>query len=73
MENMKKPSSETIDMWQKDPNNWKLGLFYFNTNDKRVFVSKKISMLGMTFNFANPISFLIILILILFIFFFINK
>ena len=69
MENPKNPSNETIDLWQKDPNNWKLGLFYFNKNDKRVFVSKKISILGMTFNFANPISFLIVFILIVFIFF----
>ena len=73
MENEKKPSNETIDMWKKDSNNWKLGLFYFNKNDKRIFVSKKISILGMTFNFANPISFLIVFVLTVLIFFLINK
>jgi uncharacterized membrane protein len=73
MENPKNPSDETIDMWQKDPYNWKLGLFYFNTNDKRVFVSKRISILGMTFNFANPISYLIVFALIVTICSYINK
>ncbi len=34
---------------------WKLGFFYFNPADPRVFVPKATG-LGMTLNFAHPIS-----------------
>ena len=68
-----KPSDETIEMWQKDPNNWILGLFYFNRKDKRIIVQKRITLFGMTFNFANPISWLLIAILIVFIILYTNK
>ncbi len=51
-----KPSQETLNQWHKDPNNWKLGMFYFNKKDKRIFPPKRVSMLGWTVNFANPIS-----------------
>ncbi|MCS3530377.1 DUF5808 domain-containing protein [Chryseobacterium sp. JUb7] len=43
---------------------WKLGLFYFNKEDKRLFPPKRFG-LGWTINFANPWSvsaFLLILI-----------
>jgi uncharacterized membrane protein len=43
-------------MWKKDTNNWKLGMFYFNKEDKRLFI-KKIKWAGWTVNFANTISF----------------
>lgn len=39
---------------------WKLGIFYFNPNDKRIFVPKKIEWLGWTLNFAQPFSIIII-------------
>ena len=68
-----KPSDETIEMWQKDPNNWILGLFYFNKKDKRIIVQKRISIFGTTFNFANPISWLLTAFLIVLVIFFINK
>ena len=54
-----KPSQETLNQWHKDPNNWKWGMFYFNRKDKRVFPPKRVSMLGWTVNFANPLSVLI--------------
>ncbi len=73
MQSPEKPSKEIIEMWHKDPNNWKLGLFYFNNNDNRIFVSKRISMLGMTFNFAKPITWIIMATLILLIVLFLNK
>ncbi|WP_367117854.1 DUF5808 domain-containing protein [uncultured Chryseobacterium sp.] len=38
-----------------DPSHWKLGFFYFNKNDKRMFPPKRIG-LGWTVNFANPSS-----------------
>ena len=36
MEPTNKPSKETLDKWHKDPDNWKLGIFYFN----KEFISK---------------------------------
>jgi uncharacterized membrane protein len=46
----------------KDPYKW--GIFYFNPQDKRVFVPKKIPWGGITVNFANPLSYLFLLLLI---------
>ena len=60
----KKPSKETVDAWHKDPANWKMGIFYFNREDKRLFPPKRIAMLGWTINFANPLSFLALAILV---------
>ena len=48
------PDQETAEKWKKDPNNWIWGIFYFNKEDKRLFVSKKAEWRGMTLNFANP-------------------
>ncbi len=47
----------------EDPKFWKLGMFYFNMTDKRLFVPKRFGI-GMTLNFGNPSSFLIAAILI---------
>ena len=52
----------------QDPNNWKLGIFYFNPKDKRILVLKRLPGFGFTFNFANPYSILVILGIIGFIF-----
>jgi uncharacterized membrane protein len=57
----KKPTEEELREWHSDPNNWKLGIFYFNPKDKRIFPPKRISGLGWTVNFANPVSVLTIL------------
>jgi uncharacterized membrane protein len=35
-----KPNKETLDKWHKDPNNWTLGLFYYNKED-RIFPPKE--------------------------------
>ena len=42
---------------------WKLGVFYFNPTDKRLFLPKR-SGLGITINFAHPAGILITLGLI---------
>lgn len=48
------PDKETSERWKNDPNNWKLGGFiYYNKEDKRLFVSKKVEWMGTTINFAN--------------------
>lgn len=64
MNSHQKPSKETLEKWHKDPNNWKLGIFYFNKQDKRIFPPKKLSQFGWTVNFANPISILAIILII---------
>jgi len=51
-----KPTKETLEKWHNDQNNWKLGIFYFNKDDKRIFPPKRNKYLGWTVNFANPIS-----------------
>ena len=50
-------------------NPYKFGIFYYDPNDKRVFVPKRIKYLGWTLNFANPISYAIMAIIIVIIFF----
>ncbi|MCZ4243946.1 DUF5808 domain-containing protein [Pedobacter punctiformis] len=47
------------------PGNWKWGIFYFNKKDSRLIVSKQIPMLGWTFNFAHPISFVVLALMII--------
>jgi len=64
MSSHQKPSKETLEKWHKDPNNWKLGIFYFNKQDKRIFPPKKLAQFGWTVNFANPISILAIILII---------
>jgi uncharacterized membrane protein len=62
-----KPSKETLEKWHNDPSNWKLGIFYYNKSDKRIFPPKRFRALGWTVNFANPCSygFLILLMFLL--------
>jgi uncharacterized membrane protein len=45
---------------ETEPNYWKWGVFYFNPNDGRIFVPKRIEWLGWTLNFAQPVSIIII-------------
>jgi len=48
-------------------NDWKWGIFYFNPNDQRIFVPKRIESLGWTLNFARPSSSLFLLAFVLFV------
>jgi uncharacterized membrane protein len=57
---------EEQNQWHNDSKNWKLGLFYFNKNDERVFVEKRITWTGITLNFANPKSYLVVAVAIWF-------
>lgn len=61
METKEEPDKKTIDLWHKDPKNWKFGIFYFNKRDKRIVLPKRLKLLGWTINFANPVSYLILL------------
>ncbi len=51
------PSQEQIKKWHNDRSNWKWGIFYYNKEDSRLFVDKRNTNLGATFNFANPKSY----------------
>lgn len=62
----KKTNKELLDTMHKNPGNWK-GVFYFNKKDHRLTVPK-INSLGWTFNFANPLSYILILAVLLIIF-----
>ncbi len=64
MEQNTNPTQETLDQWHNDPSNWKLGIFYFNKQDKRLFPPKRIKQLGSTVNFANPKSIMALFVLV---------
>lgn len=61
---MKKPDKQTLEAWHQDPNNWKWKVFYYNKKDKRIFPPKRFKALGWTVNFANPISYIVLLLMI---------
>jgi uncharacterized membrane protein len=65
MDQKEKPSKETLDKWHKDPNNWTLGLFYYNKEYKRIFPPKRMAWAGWTVNFANPISVAVLAIVLI--------
>jgi uncharacterized membrane protein len=58
---MEKPTKELEESWQKDPKNWKFGNFYYNKKDKRIMVDKPNPEYGITVNFANPKTYLVLL------------
>jgi uncharacterized membrane protein len=43
-----------------DDRNWKLGVFYYNSDDPRVLVRKRMGI-GRTLNMARPISWVFLL------------
>lgn len=48
-----KPSKEQIKQWHNDPKNWKFQAIYYNPEDPRAWVNKRIEWMGWTVNFAN--------------------
>jgi uncharacterized membrane protein len=44
-----KPSKENLDKWHKDPNNWKLGLFYIQRRQTNI-PSQRMAWAGWTVN-----------------------
>jgi uncharacterized membrane protein len=63
---MAKPDKETLEAWHNDPANWRMGVFYYNKKDKRIFPPKRLAIMGWTINFANPYSYLTFLLLVIF-------
>jgi len=58
-----KPDKQFLENMHKDPSNWR-GMFYFNRKDPRLIVPK-MTGLGVTFNFASPYSWLVIIAVVL--------
>ncbi|MCY9663094.1 DUF5808 domain-containing protein [Paenibacillus chondroitinus] len=55
-------------MDDKDRKHYKLGIFYYNPDNKSIFVPKRLG-LGWTINFARPISWIIIFAIVGFVIF----
>jgi uncharacterized membrane protein len=60
----RKTKQRNLDKWHKDPNNWKLGLFYYNKEDKRIFLPKN-GLGWMDCQFPNPISVAVLAIVLI--------
>jgi len=45
-----------FDRFHANPDNWKLGIFYFCRADSRIVVPKRIRGLGWTLNLARPLA-----------------
>jgi uncharacterized membrane protein len=58
------PTKDQIEKWHKDPNNWKRGSIYYNPEDSRTWVDKRIKWMGWTINFGNKKGVTTFLILI---------
>jgi uncharacterized membrane protein len=53
-------------MEKKDQDNYRLGLFYFNRDDKSIFVKRKYGF-GFSPNWANPLAWIIVAGIVVFI------
>jgi uncharacterized membrane protein len=49
-----------FDEMGRDPDNYKWGIFYYNPEDPRIFLPKRIQWMGWTLNFANWRSYLVL-------------
>jgi uncharacterized membrane protein len=56
-----KKQFEPEELGKNNPDNYKWGIFYYNPDDTRAIVPKRIRWAGWTLNFASPFSYLIIL------------
>ena len=57
---------DELERMRNDPENYKWGIFYFNTKDPRIVLPKRNRLFGWTVNFASPYSYLIIIGIIAF-------
>lgn len=56
-----KPTKEQYDAWNKDDKNWRFfKSIYFNKDDDRIFLPKRIEWMGWTLNFAHPKAYAIL-------------
>lgn len=50
------------DFEHEKPENWVMGVFYFNSKDFRFILPKRDPMMGWTFNFAHPIAYIVLIL-----------
>jgi len=67
------PDKETAERWHKDPGNWKMGIFYYNPQDNRIFPPKRTKAMGWTVNFGNPVSIAAFIVLLAALLYFARK
>lgn len=48
----------------EDPANYKWGIFYYNRNDRRIIIPKRLKMMGWTLNFANLYTYIILFLIV---------
>lgn len=53
------------DFEHENPENWIWSVIYFNKRDYRFLVAKRNPMMGWTFNFAHPITFVVLILILL--------
>lgn len=58
---------KNFDLFDKNPDNWR-GPFYYNPQDLRLFVPKRHPSMGLTLNFGNRNTYLILIGILLIIF-----
>jgi uncharacterized membrane protein len=51
--------------WIENSKYWKLGIIYYNPEDKRLMPPKRVAAMGWTINFANPKSIAVVIALVL--------
>jgi uncharacterized membrane protein len=51
------------DFDHNNPEFWKLGIFYFNPQDPRLVIPKRIPAFGLTVNFAHPLAIILVIAL----------
>ena len=49
-----------------DISNYKYGIFYYNAQDPRTILPKRLKAMGYQLNFAKPLSYLIVIAFIVF-------
>ncbi len=59
------PDEETLNTWHNDPSNWIWGFIYYNPQDKRILVLKRVRWMGITFNFGHRVSHLILVLILI--------
>lgn len=47
------PDRDQWEKWKNDPSKWVWGIFYYNPEDPRFLVPKRIEVTGFTINFAH--------------------
>ena len=61
----RKPVSGNFNHLENNPENYKWGIFYFNPDDPRIILTKRSRVMGLTLNFGNLWSYVIIAVFLL--------